>query len=205
MNEWPPETRSRLIFVLLLGASLAALLWFSLIAPLQGRVSAWSGRVELARMKLQVAQTSIDRAEFYRQLVNTNRAAVDLLENRMAQGDHYAWVIQEVSDLVGQLDVLDIHLSNFFPPQLGDLDLPPPVPYQLGTFTVEGSAYYHSFGAFLAAFENSSPFVKVKTLTLSTTTSGGSRTDDQERLFFRLEFHTLAKTNAPSATSRADL
>jgi hypothetical protein len=200
MNNWPPETRSRLVFVLLLGTGLAVLLWFSLIARLQGRVEMWAGRVELARMQLQVAQTSIDRADHYRELVNTNLAAIHALEERMAQGDHYAWVINEVSELVGELDVMDVHLSNFFPPRLEDLDLPPAVPYRLGTFTVEGRAYYHSFGSFLAAFENSSPFVKVKGISLSSTAGGASRTDEPERLQFRLEFHTLAKTNAPSAT-----
>jgi hypothetical protein len=202
MNDWPPETRSRLVLVLLLGAGLAALLWFSLIAPLQDRFGVWSGRVELARMQLQVAETSIERAEHYREMVAANLSAIRSLEERMAHGDHYSWVINEVSELVEQTDLLDIYLSNFLPPQLGELDLPPAVPYQLGTFTVEGRAYYHSFGLFLAAFENNSPFVKVKNLILSTTAAGASRTDEPERLFFRLEFHTLANTNSSTALVR---
>jgi hypothetical protein len=200
MNDWPPETRSRLVLVLLLGTGLAALLWFSLIAPLQDRIGVWSGRVELARMKLQVAETSIERAEHYQEMVTSNLAAIHALEERMAQGDHYSWVINEVSELVERTDLLDVYLSNFLPPQLGELDLPPAVPYLLGTFAVEGYAYYHAFGLFLAAFENNSPFVKVKHLTLSNTAAGVSRTDEPERLFFRLEFHTLVKTNTPTAS-----
>jgi hypothetical protein len=196
MNNWPPETRSRLLFVLLLGGSLAALLWFSLIALLQGRVQMWTGRVELARMQLQVAQTSIDRADHYQGLVDTNLAAIRLLEDRMAHGDHYAWVINEVSELVGQVDIPGIELRNFQPPQVGDLDLPPNIPYRLGTFTVQGWAFYHAFGSFLAAFENSSPFVKVKSLSLESTSAGGARTDNPERLSFRLNFHTLVRTNS---------
>lgn len=200
MSSWPSETRGRLLFVLLVIGGLAALIWFSVIAPLQGQVRTWSNRVELARMQLQLAQTSVDRAGHYRDLVERNLGEIEALEARMAHGDYYTWVLNELGALGDQYD---IDLYNFPTPQLGDLDLPPRVPYRLGQFAVTGWAHYHSFGTFLAALENSSPFVKIKSLTLGRLGTGSARMTDPEQLSFRLEFLTLARTNDVSGVADA--
>jgi hypothetical protein len=200
MNNWPPETRGRLMFVLLLIAGLAALIWFSVIAPLQSQVNTWSNRVGLAGMQLQLARTSVDRAGHYRDLVERNEAEIQALEARMAHGDYYTWVLSELGAFGDQYD---IDLYAFLTPQLGDLDLPPQVPYRLGQFTVTGWAHYHSFGAFLAAFENSSPFVKIQSLTLARLGTGGLRVPEPEQLSFRLEFLILARTNGVGTVAGA--
>ena len=201
MSNWTAETRSRLLFVLLLGGSLAALLWFSAIAPLQDRLQTWSRRVELARMQLQVAQTSIDRAEHYGSLVTTNLARLEALEQRMSHGDHYNWAIVELHELASELNPDEFSFNNFIPPDIGVLDLPPAVPYGLSRFEVNGRAFYHTFGQYLASLENSSPFLRIRSLDLQAASAGASRTDNPEQLLFRLEFLNLANTNLITGNS----
>jgi Tfp pilus assembly protein PilO len=195
MTNWPVETRQRLVVVVIVSAGLIGLVWFGVISPLQARVSSWQSRVELRRMELQLTQTSVDRADHYRALAERSGEEIEALEKRMAVGDVYTWVIK---DLSGFANEHDIYITGFLPPQLEDVELPPVVPYRLGSFAVSGLSYYHSFGTFLAELENSSPFAKVKSLTLQATGPGVARSDDPERLSFRLEFYTLVRTNAPA-------
>jgi hypothetical protein len=201
MSDWAPETRSRLLFVMLLGGSLAALLWFSVIAPLQDRLETWSRRVDLAQMQLQVAQTSIDRAEHYGSLVSTNLARLEAFEQRMSHGDYYNWGIMELNRLAGDFNPDEFNFRDFTAPEIDVLDLPPVVPYGVSRHSVDGRAFYHTFGQYLATLENSSPFIRVRSLELQAISPGASRTDDPERLFFRLEFLNLANTNFHSGTS----
>jgi hypothetical protein len=73
------------------------------------------------------------------------------------------------------------------------LNVPPKVPYKASTFALVGTAYYHDFGAFLADLENSSPFIRLKSMSLESTSSGVEDPSTSDKLSFRVEFMTLIK------------
>jgi hypothetical protein len=94
-----------------------------------------------------------------------------------------------------------IGVTSFAPPQLGEPDVPPAVPYQAVSYVMNGLGHYHEFGAFLAAFENSAPFIRAKSLSLEPASIGLVGSGERESLAFRLEFATLVKTNTPPPAS----
>ena len=196
MSSWPEGTRNRVLFNLFVGVGITALMWFGLISPLQARLKLHTGKTEVAQMQLQLAQASLDKGPLYRALVEEKGAEIDEFESRMAEGALLGW---EYQTLVPYEKVYGIFLRGWESPRLGVVDVPPAVPYSMATFGVTGQGHFHSIGAFLAAFENSSPFVKLKSLSLQVLTPGFGTMDDPEQLSFRMEYHILAQTNAVAA------
>jgi hypothetical protein len=194
-TSWPPGTIQRLLFVLAVTLGVLVLLWFVAIAPLQDRLTQRRGQVARARIELRLAQTQAEKAPENRILAEQHRRRLAALEVSMAQGDLLRWGINRLLDYQDKHDVIFIAWDR---PQLLDLDVPPAVPYRLASYSVNGQAYYHELGSFLAAFENDSPFVKINRLTIQALGPGTARKEDPERLTFQLDYLSLAKTNAPA-------
>jgi len=202
MNNWPPGTRNRLIFVLVVGAGVLLSGWLGLISPLQARLKVQKGKSDLARMQLQLAQTGQDQGPYYRKLLAERQAEMENLEFLMADAsDLLGWGFGMLVPYFKLYDIVHLGWEN---PVLTDVDVPPDVPYRMATFGVTGQAHYHAFGRFLAAFENGSPFVKIKSVNLQSLTPGIGGVvqgmDDLEELRFRLEYQVLAKTNSVATT-----
>jgi hypothetical protein len=197
MNKWPPGTRNRIVFVLLVGTGLMLLVWFGAVSPLQAKLRVRTAKAELARMQLDLAQASLEKAPYYRALAEEKRQEIEGMESMMAASGLYRW---NYGTLVPYEKTYDLVFQAWESPALGDVDVPPEVPYRMATFGVTGLAHFHAFGRFLAAFENSSPFIKVKHVTLQAVTPGFRDSADSEQLSFRLEYHILAQTNAVVAS-----
>lgn len=193
MNSWPPGTRNRIVFVLLVGGGLVALVWFSLVSPLQAQVRVRTAKAELAAMQLELAEASLEKAPHYRALAEEKREEIEVMESMMAARALYRW---NYGTLMPYEKTYDLVLQGWESPALREVDLPPEVPYKLASFGVTGLAHFHSFGRFLAAFENSSPFVKINQVTLQAVAPGFRAVGDPELLSFRLEYQILAQTNA---------
>ncbi|MCL4180842.1 MAG: hypothetical protein KJ072_24230 [Verrucomicrobia bacterium] len=197
MSNWPAGTRNRILYVLLVGSGLVLLIWFGLVSPLQARLKVRTAKAELARMQLQLAHASLDKAPHYRALADEKRAEIAELESLMAEGGLLLW---QYGILMPYAKPYDVNFQTWETLALGEIDVPPKVPYRMATFAVTGEAHYHAFGKFLADFENSSPFIKVKGLTLQSVSPGFRSGGDAEQLRFRLEYHILSLTNAMVAT-----
>jgi hypothetical protein len=193
MNSWPPGTRNRVLFVLLVGGGLVALAWFGLVSPLQAQVRVRTAKAELARMQLELAEASLEKAPHYRALAEEKRNEIEAMEALMPTRGLYQW---NVRTLAPYEKVYDLILQSWESPKLQDVDMPPEVPYKLASFGVTGLAHFHSFGSFLATFENSWPFVKINEVTLQAVAPGFRAVGDPELLSFRLEYQILARTNA---------
>jgi hypothetical protein len=57
-------------------------------------------------------------------------------------------------------------------PVLGDVDVPPEVPYRMATFGVSGQAHYHALGGFWRLSKTVPRFVKIKSVSLQSLTPG---------------------------------
>jgi len=119
-------------------------------------------------------------------------------ENQMAQGDRYRWVLNW---LRGFETRHKITVSSPPPPQLTELNVPPKVPYKAVVYSIAGTARYHDFGAFLADFENSSPFIRLNSVSLESAVSGVESPGSSDRLAFRIEFVTLDQGGGSSRMS----
>jgi hypothetical protein len=116
------------------------------------------------------------------------------IETKIPSGDPYRWLIKAFLDFPAATNVT---LANIEPPHITESPLVPKVPYKIATFTLTGSAYYHSFGAFLAALENDFPHMRVRRLELNPIYPGEADSPEAEKLSFQLDMMAFFKP-APS-------
>ena len=76
------------------------------------------------------------------------------------------------------------------------MDLLPHFPYKQLKVTVNGTAYYHDLGKFIADFENTYPHARVVNLTID---PAGGTGDDSEKLAFRMDIIALINPNGPQS------
>jgi Tfp pilus assembly protein PilO len=197
MSSWPSSTKKRLLFVLVVGLGVLLAAWFGLVAPLQAKLGVQRGKEVTARGQLHLLQTGQDRGPGIRALVEERKAEMANLESLMATWPNLlGWGIGE---LVPYFNYHGVTHQSWERPVMMDVDVPPEVPYRMARLAVTGQAHYHAFGRFLAAFESSSPFSRITSLSLQAVTPGYGGVvealDDLEQLRFRMEFQILTVTN----------
>jgi hypothetical protein len=197
MNSWSPERRRQFASLVVGALVVLILLWQGGINTLRSWRRQKQTAIDSVQTSLKLAESARSLAPQYRAETAANLRRVRMLENQMARGDLYRWVINHV------LDLQDLHedkvvVTSFQPPRVVDPDIPPSVPYQAATYSFNGMARYHDFGAFLAHFENSSPFIRLRSLNLQASAAGIVGVSEPERLAFQIDFSTLVSTNAPA-------
>ena len=129
------------------------------------------------------------------------QARLQTIEEGMASGDMYSWIIQTMRKFCAGRNVEIPQFSREVPGEIGIL---PKFPYKAATFTLRGSAYFHDLGQFIADFENSFPYIRVQNLELDSgassaanaTTTGTTQPTDGEKLSFKMEVVALVNPNA---------
>ena len=136
-------------------------------------------------------------------------------ESFMASGDLYSWVWTELSNFTRNKghEVRIPLISRDW--NIGPSRMIPgfPEPYQVVTYKIQGVAYYHDFGSFLADFENTHPYLRVQSFKLfrsenqgeaagrpsdsidgSSNQTQNQQADSSEKLNFEMELVALTKT-----------
>lgn len=194
MNSLSTEQRNRIVLTAIGTLAVAALLWFSLIGGLQAQRADQANKISKARSQLNLIKAGIAKEQQFRQEAESGKLELGGLEKKMAAGDLYRWVINFLRDIESRHNVA---IADFGPPQIVEFAVPPRVAYKAASYSISGTAYYADFGAFVADLENSSPFVRVKSLSLQAVAPGYAASSASEKLTFRLEFLTLIKSTAP--------
>ena len=111
-----------------------------------------------------------------------------------APNDMYSWLIQTVNKFRSGHRVEIPQFGREVPTEVGTFAK---FPYRAALFNLNGSAYYHDFGKFLAAFENAFPYVRVQNFDLTHMTETSGQAGPNEKLNFKIELVTLVKPVAP--------
>src|SRR5262245_25379642 len=161
MKNLPKEKRNHLILIGLATVVLSATLYYLLVKTQQGSAGALSKKIIDQRAKVSNAERLIaTRTELKKHLENTGRR-LGSIEEGMASGDMYAWVIQTVGRF-GQERKVEI--PQFSREVTAEVGMFPKFPYKAAIFNVRGTAYYHDLGTFLADFENKFPYARIQNL-----------------------------------------
>ncbi len=195
MNNWSPERRRKFAVVVLGAVVVLVVLWQGGIVTLENWLQQRLGAVEAVQRQLQAAETAHKLKP--RQVVELEEGQRRIrgLEDQMARGhDLLRWVLEHSLPLQEPHDVTVSSWGGL--PKIGDLDVPPAVPYKAASYSLSGNAHFQDFGGFLADLENSSPFIRVRGLTLQTAAPGLTGATEPERLTFQIDFSVLVSTNA---------
>ena len=114
-------------------------------------------------------------------------------QSDMASGDPTSWIYDTIRNFKGKYKV-DILVNGQLVP--GEVDLLPKFPYRQLRVTVNGMAYYHDLGKFIADFENAYPHARIANLALE---PAGGPGDNNEKLSFRMDIIALINPTAPQS------
>jgi hypothetical protein len=183
----PKEKRNQFIFVLVCTVGVLALMWFNLIRPRQVAFSQVADARNTAETKLEGIQNTIKHADtITNELVNVMQT-LSRVESDMASGDFYSWTYNTVRTFKVPYRV---DIPNMGRPDISDTDLLPDFPFKQIKFTINGTAYYHDLGKFIADLENKFPHMRVVNLAIQPAqTSGGN----DEKLSFKMDVIALVK------------
>src|SRR5437660_554501 len=112
----------------------------------------------------RVSQIEAELAESRKQLA--------AMEEDMASGDLYSWVINTLRKFKADYKVEIPQMSGITAP--AEMTLIPSFPYKQVSITVMGSAHYHELGRFVADFENQFPHLRLINLGIEVVPVAGS-------------------------------
>jgi len=188
MNKISKEKKQSIALILVAAIGVAASLWYFVIQNQYTRLSSVQKRTQELSDKVGNAETLLKKADAIEALIEENSTALEKIEESMASGDIYLWMINTIN----QFNVAkEVTFLDFQREIVGDVGVIPKFPYKAAIFPVKGTSHYHDLGRFLADFENRFPFVRVQNLELAPSAKTGS--EDAENLNFKFEFVALIK------------
>jgi Tfp pilus assembly protein PilO len=201
MKNLPKEKRERLILVVLLTVTVVAGIYYLVVKTQRNSLETLTREISEQKMKVAHAEQLIASVPKIRHGLDAANRTVAHIEEGMASGDMYAWVIQTVGRFGAERNV---DIPQFSREVTAPVGMFAKFPYKAAIFNIRGNAYYHDLGQFLADFENSFPYFRVQNFEMEPATSsaannaaaGGATSPEQEKLAFRLEIVTLINPNA---------
>ena len=184
MKWLPKEKRNPFIVVVLIVATALALICFGLIGSQRATLVKLKNDKTGASDKLQHYEETIKKTDADQKELGDLTVALDRAEEDMASGDHYSWTVDTMNLFKKQYKV---EIPEIGHPTLGEVELLPAFPYKQIRFSINGKAYYHDLGKFIADFENAFPHARVVNLVIDS--AGG----DGEKLAFRMDILVLVK------------
>jgi hypothetical protein len=189
MSSSTKEKREKVILAVLMSLAAATGIWYGLLEPQRAALKHKGKLLAETQGKLQMVQRELRLTPSFKSYMETARRDIEDMEARMPSGDVYRWAIRSLMNLQSN----HVEIANVEPPRLGDSSILPKVPYRAAVLSVNGTAYYHDFGKFLANLENSFPHVRLQRLELEPQQFGEASGASQEQLNFKLELIALVK------------
>jgi hypothetical protein len=181
------DKRNQFILVTICALAAIAVMWVELIRPRYAALAQVVASQKNAQDKLESIQNAIKQADTVVAQMNSVTQTLSDTESDIASGDLYSWTYNTLRLFKAQYPVAIPEIGH---PDVMAVDLFPSFPFKQVKFTVNGTAYYHDLGKFIADFENTYPHMRVVNLQVQP----GEAADGGEKLSFRMEIIALVKT-----------
>jgi hypothetical protein len=189
MKRLSKEKRNQLITVIFVTLAILALIGFGLIRPQYESLTKIGKAGKDADTKLQSIKHAITNSEAIATEWNETTYALSHAEDDMASGDLYSWTYDTIRHFKQSYRV---EIPEVGHPTIGELELLASFPYKQTQFAINGTAYYHDLGKFIADFENRFPHSRVVHLVVE---PAGNAESNGEKLSFKMEIMALVKPN----------
>lgn len=189
MKKISRDKRNQLIIVAFVTLAVLGLIYFGLIQPQYDSLAKIAKAKKTAVDKLVSIRNTITNATVVSKDLSEATATLAHTEEDMATGDLYSWTYDTIRRFKQQYQV---EIPEIGHPTVSDVDVLPAFPYKQIRFSINGTAYYHDMGKFIADFENNFPHARMVNLIIepSPTADGSS-----EKLSFRMDIVALVKPN----------
>ncbi|MEO5802615.1 MAG: hypothetical protein ABIR24_03730 [Verrucomicrobiota bacterium] len=188
MNKISKAKKQQIVLVLFAAAAVIAGLWLVVIKTRYVTLAGVQKKTLDMQQKVEKAENLLKKSEEIENKLETDTQALQTIEEGMASGDIYLWMINTVNrfNVAHKVTFLDFQREI-----LGEAGVLPKFPYKAAAFPLKGMGHYHDLGKFLAEFENSFPYARVQNIELTPT--GKSGPDEAEKLNFKFEIVALIK------------
>ena len=189
MKNFSKEKRDKLILVVIITAGILAGTWYGLITAQKKAIKSIALQTIEQKVKVEGARRLIASASDLQNKAAAANAKLRAIEQGMASGDMYSWVILTVNKFRADRKV---DIPQFSREVTTEVAVLPRFPYKAALFNLRGTAYFHDLGKFVADFENAFPFLRVQNIELEPASeTSATQTPEAEKLAFKMELVAL--------------
>ena len=184
------EKRDKLILVVIITAGVLAGAWYGLITAQKKAIRSLALQTIEQKAKVDGAKRLIASGSDLQNTAAAANAKLRAIEQSMASGDMYSWVILTVNKF---RDNRKVDIPQFSREVATEVAVLPRFPYKAALFNLRGTAHFHDFGKFIADFENTFPFLRVQNIELepASDSSANQSSPEAEKLAFKMELVAL--------------
>lgn len=179
--------RNQLIGVAVVTVGVIGALWYFIIGAQEVKLTEFKEKQADAAMQRKKIDAAVANAAKIEEELKTAAAKLAVIQQEMASGDLYSWMYTTIKNFKSAYRV---DIPQFSTVETSENTLLYKFPYKQVKIAVNGNAYFHDFGKFLADLENRYPHIRVENLILEPA-SGADRSTDHEKLAFRMEIIAL--------------
>jgi hypothetical protein len=181
------EKRNQSILTITCVVVVLVLMWYNLIHPRYVALSKVVATTKVAQNKLENIKNSIKNTGTITSNLTHATNTLSRAESDMASGDLYSWVHNTIRAFKTSYRVDIPEISH---PETGNVDLLPSFPFKQVKFSINGTAYYHDLGKFIADFENTFPHIRAVNLEIQ---PAPPISGSEEKLSFKVDIIALIK------------
>jgi hypothetical protein len=194
MKTLPNDKRSQMVLVAVGTLVVIVAIYYGLISLQRNTLARIGQQIADQENKVGSAQRLVGTAKETEARLAMAKARLQSVEQTMASGDLYSWIILTVNKFRADRAV---DIPQFSRETMGEVGMFPKFPYKAAIFNLRGTAYFHDFGKFVADFENAFPHLRVQNLNLDpAAASSATATTDAEKLAFKMEVVALVNPEA---------
>ncbi|HKQ40658.1 MAG TPA: hypothetical protein VJ063_21500 [Verrucomicrobiae bacterium] len=196
MKKLSKEKRDQLILCAIGTVAVVAGLWYGLISSMRQGMESMAKQTDEKKTKVVNAQRLVNSTSDLKKGLEQATAKLSVLEESMAAGDMYSWIILRVNKF---REDRKVEIPQFSREVRTEVGMFPKFPYKAAVFTVRGTAFFHDLGKFIADFENAFPQTYLQNIEMepaSNTSANAAGGAHPELLTFKMEIVTLINPNS---------
>ena len=164
MNNLPREKKSQMVLVAMIAGTVCLGLYFGVIQGQNDRIKAMNKRRDEMVEKLGKAERALKNKKALETEIAFRRQELDAIEQTMASGDLYAWIIGSMNRRASRFN---LNIPTYGRETIGEIGIVPGFPYKAATFLLRGTGSFEDLGLFISDLENDRPFYRVQNLDVS--------------------------------------
>ena len=195
IKNLPKEKRDHLLLIAIITLAITVGAYFGLVKMQQRKLARIATQTTEQQDKVGGAMRLVSTHDETQQNLEDNLQKLQSLEQNMASGDMYSWVITTLNRFRADRKV---EIPQFSREITTDIGVFPKFPYKAALFHIRGTAYFHELGKFIADFENTFPHIRIQNIDMEPAAQSAATatpTSDPEKLAFKMEIVALINPN----------
>jgi hypothetical protein len=195
IKNLPKEKRDQLLLITIGTVAVSIGLYFGLVKLQKRSLERMISQTAEQQEKVGSAMRLVTTHEETQEDLEDNLAKLKNIEQAMASGDMYSWIITTINRFRADRKVEIPQFSREIAMEVGVF---PKFPYKAAMFHVRGTAHFHELGKFIADFENAFPHIRIQNIDMEPAGQSAATTTqvtDPEKLAFKMEIVALINPN----------